>query len=205
MKKTITTLLILFLTLGLFAETGYQKHQWYSNPGDFPKYGRIDYTETPQYGIKWPYIYKAEIQKKSTFVYYCFSGLYEAFQTPEFISAGFFISEKNAKDYVKQTLQNKTKVGIVEAYDVELYREAEEGIPEEINDFFMLADFTDCARYVDELGIETTNKEFIKEKKSNSTISHISIYDYNDDTRCYIFENFVPGRTAIIFGPHTNY
>ena len=205
MKKLITTLLILFLLLGLFAETGYQKHQWYSNPGDFPKYGRIEYKETPSYGINWPYIYKAEIQGESTFVYYCFSGLFEAFQIPEFISAGFYLTEKNAKEYIKKTLQNKTKVGVIEAFDIDLYREAEEGMPEEINDFFMLADFTECAKYAEEFGIEKMNQESQEVKKPNSKISYISIYDYNDDTRCYIFENFVPGRTAILFGPHTKY
>lgn len=206
MKKTITTLLILFLTFGLFAETGYKNHQWYSNTRDFPNYGRIEFKEKPSVGLVWPYIYSAEIQGTMTNIYYCFSGIPEENQVPEFIAAGFFLPNKNAKEYAKKITQGKTSAGTLEIYNYEYEGlELEDDVPVEIRDFFYLAEFQNMAHCIEELGLEEMKTEALKNKKAKNIISTISIYNYNDDTRCYIFENFAPGRTAILFGPHANY
>ncbi len=206
MKKLITTLLILFLSLGLFAETGYNNHQWYSNLKSFPYYGRIEFEEKPISGLVWPCIYSAEIQGTMTNIFYCFSGIPEEYDIPEFIAACFFLPNNNAKEYIKKIAQKKMNVGSLEIYNYEYEGpDFTENDPAEIRDFFILAEFQNLAHCVEGLGLQEMKTESLKNKKTKNKISTISIYDYNDDTRCYIFEDFVPGRTAILFGPHTNY
>lgn len=206
MKKTITTLLFLFLMLGLFAETGYQKHQWYCKPGDFPRYGRIieDYDDLPKSGFKWPYIYNAEIQGNSIFIFYIFSGIYENFEIPELIAAAYLMPEKEAKEHLKGIVATRKIIETLEFYNYE-YEEFDDTEPREINDFFTLAFFSDVIKNIEQLGVKEIKEELKKEKKTKNTSSTISIYDYNDDTRCYIFEDFVPGRTVFLYVPHAKY
>lgn len=32
--------------------------------------------------------------------------------------------------------------------------------------------------------------------------STLYIYDYNDDTRAYIYENIIEGQTVVVYAPH---
>lgn len=201
MKKTIISLLSLFLLVGVFAETGFQKYKWYSSPEIFPSYGQLKFEETPSSGNLWPYIYQQVIQGSSTCVYYCFSGLTDN-NSSEFVAAGFLLPNKNAKEYINK--KNRTLFGTLDLPYSE--QNPYDNLPQEVTDFFMLSLFNEVPKIIEALGIEGAKKEVYGEVDKNAKKkSTISIYDYNDDTRLYFFENFIPGKAAILFVPHTEY
>ena len=50
--------------------------------------------------------------------------------------------------------------------------------------------------------IEKVTPEELRAAEDKTASGRITIYDYNEDTRCYVIENFIVGKTAVIYVPH---
>lgn len=190
MKKQINALFIfLFIAAGLAAETGYQGHKWYETINNFSRSNRIKFEEDPLYGLIYPLAYYKNIEGEQTILYYGFDTEYF-----EFISAGFTVTQKTAKK-IKAKLGPEISIYKVSTED----RTAEdldfEGKEEDIKPY------KDCYIFVDLRSIAYgIDLGYANEYPTGEGL--ITVYNYNDDTRVYVFENLYDKRTTIVFMPY---
>ena len=188
-KQTIAFFILIFTAAGLTAETGYQSHKWYETINNFSRSNRIQFEDDPLYGLVFPLAYNKNIENEQTILYYGFDTEYF-----EFIAAGFTVTNKTAEK-IKSKLGPK-----INTYKITTeYRTEEEldfeGNEEEIRkykDCFIFVDLRSVAYGID-LG-------YVEEFEKGDGV--ITIYNYNDDTRAYVFENFYDKRTTIVFIPY---
>ena len=206
MKKQIIALFILIITAtGLAAETGYRGHQWYAPASNFPLYGREEIPEGQKYnGFTYgPIIYKKNILDKTRHLFY---GISEYQLIKEFLNAGYFIDDAEHERIRKQFEREKIKM--VSLYIVKNEMELEEEIKEwqaedkkapseQIAiDWWFYQQFAWLAESAEKEGYDSVFNF------DNSGESIIEIYNYNDDTRCFIFTGFLKDRNCVIFVPH---
>ncbi len=187
MKKIIFIFVLLFCFTGAFAETGYRGHQWYSKFDTFPKSGQE--SNNLAYGTTMPLIYKKTIIESDTFLFYGIN-----FINGELEAAGYLIP-KSKTELLKKEL--KSKKSTIINFDFSDF-EYESGETPMENDFYIFADFSFFSKKLE--SITSQDKEDLKAFKKAA--GRITIYNYNDDTRCYIFENATPDRTVVIYVPH---
>jgi hypothetical protein len=188
MKKLFFIFVLLSCFAVGFAETGYRGHQWYSAAESFPKTGQenvnLEYDSTK------PIIYKKTILESKTFLFYDIN-----IGTDELESAGYLVP-KNKTEQLKKELKSMKKT--IYNYDFS-EMEIETGTSQLENDFNIFAEFSWITKLF-ESSMTEQDKEDLKAFKNAE--GRITIYDYNDDTRCYIFENAIPDRTVVIYVPH---
>ncbi len=186
MKKTITTLLITFLFLGLFAETGYNKHQWFSNKEELLLPFRIE----PGEDKLWE---ETEAERKVILgteknVYYHFidNGLY---------AVSYFIRAEKTDLLRKKLTAPVYEIKSKSIPMVYILNDIPEGIKDE--DLYLNNRMATSA-----FNFELTGYDQLKALEVENGESTISIYDYNDDTRLYVFENFIKGATFVVYTYH---
>ncbi len=196
MKKTIFILLLFFCLASAFAETGYRGHNWYCNLSDFPKTGQLTNADIggPINMSYYPVFYEKKVADTKVLIFY---GL--DFSTKEFKAAGYIINSKKTET-IKKLIKNKVNEFKIDFSDMNEYLEDLEEREEAQQEYLLFSDFSLTSVYIDSATTEELkNTEAFPIGKGKTVIS---IYDYNDDTRCYIYENVVPEKTIVIFIPH---
>lgn len=187
MRKTITTLLILFLTLGLFAETGYNGNQWLKKRDQLILNFPIEPGEDKLWNTT--AAEKKAIMGKETVVYYHYGegylyavSYYTTVEKTENLKKKFnnLVYEKKTKNV---TISDLICIGILrETSDIDLY----------LNNQMAIS----CLKY------EQDGYDQIEVMADDNGKATISIYDYNDDTRVYILENFIEKLTFVVYTYH---
>lgn len=193
MKKQLIALFILIFTAaGLAAETGYQGHKWYESSENFSNTNSIKLTEEPMSGWNIYRAYYKKVQGERTIALYGFNSLYK-----EFTCVGYTISTNAAEKLKKElgteiakykiTTEDRTEKELeddpgfeVQEYELEVYR-----------DFFICSELLNIAN-----AIEAGYADEIEPGEGT-----VIIYNYNDDTNVYIFENFYDKRVTVIYIP----
>ncbi len=186
MKKTITTLLILFLTLGLFAETGYNGHQWFisktglllSNkvkPGTDKLWNDTEAEKRPILG-----------DENTIYYHFAENSLY----------AVSYCIKAEKTDLIRKKMpapvyEIKTKsIPIVFVLN---------DIPEDIEDENL---YLNNKMATSAFNFELYGYSQLKAVEVENGEGTISIYDYNNDTRVYIFENSINRLTFVVYAYH---
>ena len=191
MKKTIA-IFFLCCSLSLFAETGYRGYKWYSNKNDFPKTGRLDTSKIT--GWEDILIYKKQVLEEPNFLYYGFT-----FDDEEFIDAGYVIQNDKTPELKKQLKEKIIKEIKVELGDLDEQLAEAKITDEEAREYGEKEDnhfFYDQLSWI-ALMLERNGTGDIEEGPGLLTI-----YDYNNDTRIYLFEGAVTGKTVVVYVPH---
>lgn len=178
MKKLISIFVLLSCFFGAFAEKGYRGMQWYSSAETFPKKDQIEYD-----GLL---VYEKIILGEKAFLFYAF--FENQLQFAAYIIAQNKTEElkKDLKKYKKTEIRAELSNG--NEYPAETQIEAESWM---IGDAYVLVD-----------QIEKVTPEELKAEEDKTASGRITIYDYNEDTRCYVLENFIANRTAVVYIPH---
>lgn len=189
MKKQIGILIFLILiAAGLAAETGYKGTDW----GDSEDWiiraeGRApDYEE--DYGEFNFYIYEKILLGEKTNLFYAIHNKYSL------LTVFYNTSEKN-NPKLHRLIGNMRKLHSVPfTQDIpwltEEFKENSERTQECVNGVMLTLAVAD---------IEQNYKYELPETEGNG---NLSIYDYNEDTRLYIFENVIPEKTIVVYYPH---
>ena len=181
MKKTITILLLLSCFVVTFAETGYAGKQWMSKSSDLPYLEADEDTKM--------------IDKKmlgiDTTVYYHFSAkrlMAVSYSLPISKTEQAKSNYKNLVDTYKLEVltQTKWKVLLISGNKIN-----SESTTDDIDRA------SNKAIYLLARGIELNNVD-----KIDNGDARIYIYDYNDDTRVYLFENVVKGVLFVVYTHH---
>jgi hypothetical protein len=188
MKKLFFIFIFISCFATAIAETGYRGHLWYSKYDTFPESGQE--INNLSYDSTIPLIYKKTILESKTFLFYdinCTTG--------ELESAGYLIP-KNKTDLLKKELKQKKSMVIKMDFSEYDYETGETQVE---NNFYIFASLAYITKNALE-NITDQDKEDLKTFKNAA--GRITIYDYNDDTRCYVFENATPDYTVVIYVPH---
>ena len=180
MKKIITTLLFLFMVLGLFAETGYAGFEWGTNKNNF-----TDLTREDDY-----------ILSEQRVMFNTLTTRYFSFGNGQLWTVSYSLSAEKTEE-IKSKFKNQVyKKKITELSD-ELINEAYQRFKLEENeknkDYITNKLVSAKAAAFSSYGISETEKE------GKATLY---AYDYNDDTRVFIFQNITEGKTVVVYSYH---
>ena len=181
MKKIFFIFVLVFCLIAGFAETGYRGHEWYSLKSSFPKTGQMQFEDEVGLGNMEPLIYEKTILGTDNYLFFGFNA-----NTDELITAGYLIPAERTAELKRQL--NKKGMEIKKNYPV--YEDQRNIGIKAINNFFIFGDFYFYFRFPQLDGSDKNGKWII------------TIYDYNDDTQCLVFENAVPGQTVVMYLPH---
>ena len=181
MKKIFLIFVLVFCLAAGFAETGYRGHEWYSLKSSFPKTGQMQFEDEVGLGTMDPLIYEKKILGIDNFLIFAFDT-----NTQEMIAAGYLIPVDKTGELKKQLTKKKTEI----KKDYPFYEGRPSFDDKAIDNFFIFGDFYFYFRFPELDGSDKNGKWII------------TIYDYNDDTQCLIFENAVPGQTVVMYLPH---
>lgn len=198
MKKSFLFFVFVVCLSSVFGDTGYNGHRWHQRFSNFNVGTSIHYLDE-KYLDGWalPIVQEKEILGQKGYVHYGF-GIPNA----DLVFAGYFIPNGKVR-VLENKFKDKNKV-----LDIKLIPEVEEEILDGLSDtedftdpvglewYLMLRYFGDTAVTCEKEGIEMLNN-----LKGDSNC-RLVIYDYNDDTRVYIFENAINGRSAVVYVPH---
>ena len=198
MKKTIA-IFFLCCSLSLFAETGYRGYKWYSNIWDFPASGQIEEAKEVGIGYNAPLVYEKKIMDEQTFLFYDFDT-----RTMELQAAGYLIPKNKTtelKTKIKEQKREEFKIAlneIISEYEIDEQDIVEYGemLIKILAEYSTISECENIAKYME---IEREELEQHKDEKATGTIT---IYDYNDDTRIYLFEGAVKEKTVVVYVPH---
>lgn len=198
MKRVISLILAVGIAAGalLFGETGYKKFQW-----NYPIENVLDCIthQTPlneaqkEYFAECLIVEELPILGMKTEVFYFSAGNYIS-------GIAYFIPTSKVKS-LKTNLRSKVTEVKVEGTQEKTYKnKLNENYPELNPEDYWRASFASdkCifSIYIEAVGYDTLKQE---KGKKNCTLS---IYDYNDDTRVYIYENIIEGQTVVVYVPH---
>lgn len=196
MKKQITAFLILIFTAaGLAAETGYKGLNWGSSESLIvAKEGNEEYP-VPEKSQIYPMEYDKKLLGEDTRFFYLVE------KSQGLIGAYYITSEKN-NDKLASNLRTKTKVReypFVRDAENQLWTRTEKEmgsatIPWAVEFSVGYYMWTFAAVIESEMQYEEATGKGLEGK--------IIVYDYNEDTRLYIFENVLPGKTVVAYLPH---
>lgn len=189
MKKTLTSLLLIVLSFGLFAETGYNGLKWNIKKEILNQQKRLSTTEESS---------NIEIEERA--ILGTKTKIYYHIPAGELWAISYTIPKEKThqllKKYKKENLIIKTKTPSRTKNEIleDLKNEGDD-LPADfdafINEGYYLLVFS-----VEEEGIDY----LINDTDSGKGILYI--YDYNEDTRVYILENQIEGLTLVYYTYH---
>ncbi len=190
MKKQIIALLLLIITSELVAETGYNGLDWFTNKKYVALSNEIE-SGTPIY---WDFVKAQEkpILGQKTEIFYVFPD-YEHLCAVE-----YSIDEKETKRLLEKfnNLVYDTNINTnTEEYFIGLYKDPEE-LSEKDRKAILFTAFGLICEDMESNGYKNIGND------DPEFTGHLYIYDYNDDTRVYIFENAIEGKTIVVYFPH---
>ncbi len=187
MKKTLFIILLLSCFAGAFAETGYANNQW----GD-TYLEVLNKTSAIEYNSDTHFKRKVMVGVETNVFYH--------FDNEDFIGVSYSlpkekteeIKSKFSKIITSQKTQTIPKKKFIETIkkDVNLLEKYNTDNISFISDKYAFLQ----ARKIETVG----TSQYI----DNNGTGNLYIYDYNDDTRVYIFENFVEGITFVVYTYH---
>jgi hypothetical protein len=190
MKKAILFIFLLSVFFGAFAETGYNKHAWGTKKSDI----KLKSETKPGKDSLWKDT-KAEnksILGKMRPVYYHFFN-------DSLGAISYTLPIEKVKNF-----QNKMKEKVFETQaesediDFILVSCKEEKIIPEIQDIDL-----DLNKIVAITTLEAENDGYEEiDPAPENAAGRIYIYDYNDDTRVYLYENVVTDYAFVVYVPH---
>ena len=229
MKKIFMLVLTLFFSLSLFAETGYHGVEWYthidtvvrelwlkkpsymSNPRFIETMEEDDIQEPPEY------ITQKNILGTPTDISYYF-GLPPLEKvkilSPEqndfrgVTSISYIIPTEKKRQLVSKYKKPVQKLFMKDGKDIctistEILEEGlKEGFSKEV--LIELMDATarilcsQTSNDIEKHGAEASNAQL----KPSPTSTPLTIYDYNDDTRVYIYDNIIKDKAVVVYVPH---
>lgn len=181
MKKQITTLLILFLTLGLYAETGYAGIEWGTAKNKFKFEEELEGAG----------IINKTMLGEETRVFYSFNN------KNNLDGISYSISRKKTSQLINRYPYEK-RIGSIKIDTLtkeDLYKDLGELAENEklLEEYISIVLCSNAAPLCDvRMG----------QGKRGYGDCTVHIYNYNDDTRVYIFENLVEGRTFVYYTFH---
>lgn len=195
MKKQIIALFIMtFMAAGLAAETGYKGINWGSS--EFIIESKEGEETNPLSKAQPGYItkvYEKQLLGEKTNLFYILQKDYG-------LICIYYSTPKGNTRKLKSNLKNKNLVGTIKypSIDVSTLKEKiKQQVPDDADRLVeWLAGFT-LMHFP--LGLET---EYRYKWPNLEGDGLISIYDYNDDTRIYIFENIILEKTVVVYFPH---
>lgn len=187
MKKTITTLLILFLTLGIFAETGYNNHSWLIKKENL----QLNYRIEPGDDKLWEdtAAEKKPILGKETVIYYHFGN--------DVLYSISYCTKNEKTELIKKKMPEP--IMEIKTISIPFSYFVSKGILSETNDLDL---YFNKQMAISALNYELDGYDQLKEVATEDGACTISIYDYNDDTRVYIFDNNIEGLTFVVYTYH---
>lgn len=190
-KQTIAFLILIFMAAGLAAESGYKGIPWGSNEAIVEFYEGTKQTpinlSADGNKIK---VYKKIMLGDETNVFYLMSG--------DIGLLGVFYITSN-KNNEKLTFNLKSKNKFQELPFFKDKNDEMRKATREVIDDEMMVELSVGLYIYSFAGELETNGRFENEMKGDGLLS---IYDYNDDTRLYIFENVIPDITIVGYIPH---
>lgn len=199
MKKQIITLLFLIcIAAGLAAETGYRGFEWGTSEFLFNlKAGEeddpIDINQE-----EWPIIpkvYKAKLlgEERKLYFYFANGMLYSAvYFIPSNLTDKLLSNLEENKLLAQRQLPENSATAIEENIRKSNPKEGEEGA--KFKDFLLGVSFVYLCYNMDDA-------DFSKLEKQEAD-QLLYVYNYNSDTRLYIFKNVVQDTTAVVYYPH---
>lgn len=195
MKKTIAILLFLIGSVFLFAETGYRGFEWGTSEFLFElKAGENDAViNLDPFKAK---VYKTKLLGEERELYYIF---YQ-----EYFSAAFYIIPSEVTEKLLNNFDKKNRLAFIQTEKIDF--NYDEAIKQNIQN----EDASTAKRQVDFIiGLQTISFCAEIEKKADLTKaqnqeaeSQLIIYNYNNDTRVYIYKNMFDGKTIVVYYPH---
>lgn len=197
MKKQIITLLFLICTAaGLAAETGYRGFEWGTSEFLFDiKAGEEDEPiETKDLPISTK-VYRTKLLGEERNLYYYFAN-------DMLVSALYFIPAE-LTDRLLNNLEDN-KLIAQRSVEEEIVKQFEEGVKQiftneeeqdqNLRNFMLGSLFITLCFQIDDADFNQL------EKQEGECL--IYIYNYNNDTRLYIYKNITKGKTAVVYIPH---
>lgn len=196
MKKTIAILLFLICSVFLFAETGYRGFEWGTSEFLFElKAGEEDEPiETEDLPISTK-VYKTKLLGEERNLYYYFAN-------DMLVSALYFIPAE-LTDRLLNNLEDN-KLIAQRSVEEEMAKQFEESVKQIFTNVeeqdqnlrnFMLGSLLIT------LCFQIDDADFNQLEKQEGECL-IYIYNYNNDTRLYIYKNITKGKTAVVYIPH---
>ncbi len=198
MKKTITILILLICSLSLFAETGYRGFEWGTSEFLFNlKAGEQD--DPIDIGDeKWPIIpkvYKTKLlgDERNLYYYFADGNLMSAlYFIPSELTDKLISNLEEKKLIAQRQLPEDTGIKIEENIKKTNPKEGEAGA--KFRDFLLGVSFIYLCYSID-------GSDYSKlEKQEANTLLYI--YNYNSDTRLYIYKNVIKDTTIVVYYPH---
>lgn len=185
MKKLIAFFVLVFCFVAGYSETGYNGHQWWATKTEITN--SLIYLTTPEITEEnkeiWEYTVaeKKNILGSQTFVYYHF------LNTESGLMAISYSIDKSKTKQLKEKYTDKileTKIQQIEDnYIPEKEIEYQCEIERQLFNVIIMNDDDYLRRFEGTGGI-------------------LTVYNYNNDTRVYIFENFIKNRTFVFYAYH---
>lgn len=178
MKKIITTLLILFLSLGLFAETGYAGIEWGAEKDEFSYLKTEDKNTLSEQ--------KVMLNKETTRFFH--------FGNTDLLWGISYSLPSTKTEEIKSKFKNKVITQKLAEMPEEAMTEALKNLQLEDNDknkdYVSNRIMAAFALAYSAYGIPETVKE---------GRAAVSAYNYNDDTRVYVFEGMIKDKIFIVY------
>lgn len=187
-KKIILTLVLFMIEAAAFCETGYKNFKWGTSAARVVEQIGINNIKNP-------------IDNKELFQSALIQNKIILGERNEINM--FFLNKK--LDGVGYLIPNNKKDLLIENFKKNIYQfkfpqvtqsefnEAKEIHKEYIYNVLVYRLYQKTSQY-EVLGIS--------ELKESSGLCQLTIYDYNDDTRVYIYENIIEGETVVVYVPH---
>lgn len=179
MKRTIAILLF-FMSNMLYAETGYRGHQWYQFEDVFSHYTA---KESDIIHDLYTLSFSREILGEKNTIYYAFTN-----KNMQLISAGY-IATKDKLKLFKTKIQDKKNEKTISIKLQNKYLNEEDPV-------FRFIFYTSISTTILQDGIN----QFEKDNKTTQGNCTVSIYNYNDDTRIYLFET--EKEFIVVYAPY---
>lgn len=180
-KQIISFFILIFTAAGLAAETGYEAYDWGENPLVIIQYeDNQKQKKTELWSSTYPpLIFEKELNGFKTNVFFIFNN------SGYFNLVFYYTDIKNSKK-IKDGLKNE--VGVIKSSQF-TEKDLLEKFPyvTQVTKDYIIGDFF----------ISIINGTITPETGSGT----ITIYNYNDDTWCYVFENVLKDKTCVVYAP----
>ena len=207
MKKIFIIALLIF-NFVIFAETGYTGTEWYTPKNIVIK--SLLLSPVDKGDNDFIYIKEKNILNERTVVCYYFSvpddlSKIKDFSQDELLwltGIAYLIPKEKTELLLKKYNNQVLKLFIIKDISEQESDSSTNAISfETIDKIDLQQEFLMMSLGFEKNGITLNEHPSIVEKP-NANTANVYIYDYNDDTRVYIYENFIENKTVVVYVPH---
>lgn len=194
-KQTIALFILIFTAAGLTAETGYKGINWGSAEFIITYYEGEEINPVPNKDNYYPMLYKKTLLGEETNLFYLMQSEYG-------LLGVFYVTPETNNEKLKFNLRNKEKIyeyPFLRDAENQLWKKAEEEFKEAID--YPIVEYS-IGFYMWQFAGAYEFEYKVQQFPTEGLEGIISVYDYNDDTRLYIFENIIPEKTIVVYFPY---